>query len=193
MTRQSKKISLYHRLQERWLRIPALLKRYHSPLCFGTVLHDASHILIAMPADPEWHHCKDELDGMLSRFRDKKVVLLGAPQSRQTLAKGQWVTANPDMSLWRAGRKPGLWEQLDPLTDLFLDLNPDFSLLNLLICHRLRPTVRFCFDKPYCHNYYNFICSASPARSFSHRIQWLNRFLEPILDSPPSSGTVSEI
>ncbi|HHS14376.1 MAG TPA: hypothetical protein ENN03_11510 [bacterium] len=186
MTRQSKKIPLSHRLQEKWLRLPALLKHHDSPRCFGTALHDASHILITMPANPEWHHCTDELDRIIALFREKQVVVLGSPPSRQNSAKEQWVTANPDMSLRQAGREPGLWEQLNPATDLFFDLNPDFNLLNILICHRLRPAVRFCFEKPYCHAYYNFVFSASSDRSFSHRLEWLNRFLEPIMGTPAS-------
>lgn len=134
-----------------------------------------------MPENPEWPHCGDEFGRMISRFGKKDVMLLGSPPSSQNPEKERWLTAKTGMSLWQAGRESGLWEKLNPATDLFFDLNPDFNLLNILICHRLRPAVRFCFEKPYCHSYYNFVFCGSPDRSFPHRLERLNRFLEPIL------------
>ncbi len=66
--------------------------------------------------------------------------------------------------------------------DVFIDLDPNFNLLNILLCRQLNPAVRISFNKPNSSHFYNIRYNINPQKSYSENRSNLYTFLRSMMN-----------
>lgn len=66
--------------------------------------------------------------------------------------------------------------------NVFIDLDPNVNLLNIVLCRKLNPAVRISFDKPGSNHFYNIRYNFNPQKSYSENRTHLYNFLQSMIN-----------
>jgi len=87
----------------------------------------------------------------------------------------------PRQNLWHILRSKPLKELVKQNYDVFLDLDPHFSLLNIYLCLKLHPPVRISFPKTRINSVYNFQYKEKPGTPYPEKLNGLLQFLQNLI------------
>ena len=87
----------------------------------------------------------------------------------------------PKQNLWSILRSKSLKELTQQKFDVLLDLDPDFSLLNIYLCLRLHPPIRISFSKSKINWIYNFQYNEKPGTPYNDKLTGLLQFLQNLI------------
>ncbi|MBN2028618.1 hypothetical protein JW824_00080 [bacterium] len=87
----------------------------------------------------------------------------------------------PKQNLWNILKSKSLKGLVQQKFDVFLDLDPHFSLLNIYLCLKLHPPVRISFPKPRINSVYNFQYNEKPGTPYSEKLNGLLQFLQNLI------------
>lgn len=165
------------------------LRRNH-PIDFNSCLKDASRVLIACPSSDMVIAQSKVVSEIIGLFPKMDCVVLChdiAPKhpevQRIELLLNHPVTPT---GLTRSSSfalicKTFSKNFFDRKFDVLLDLDPEYSSINVYLCRALRPSVRISFSKPYSNRYYNFEIDSHTRCTYASRLVRLRDLLSGLL------------
>jgi hypothetical protein len=152
---------------------------------FKTQLKKTNRVLISCPPGKEHVSFSKAITDIVSLFPKEGLVVLTPdregikthPSPNNAIHSMYISEKNP----WNIIRSPALKQLAQHRFDVLLDMDPEFSLLNIYLCRLLRPPVRICFPKPYSEHYYNLQYNGKPNTPYPQKIEGLFQFLQSLL------------
>lgn len=155
------------------------------PIDFKTHLKRTNRILISCPTGKKYVSCSKAIADITSLFPKEGLVVLYSDQKGIKTRPSPNNTINSlnisEKNPWNIIRSPALKQLAQNRFDVLLDMNPEFSLLNIYLCRLLRPPVRICFPKPYSEHYYNLQYNGKPNTPYPQKLEGLFQFLKSLL------------
>lgn len=155
------------------------------PIDFKTHLKKTNRVLISCPPGKEHVSCSKAIAHITSLFPGEGLVVL-YPDHEEIKTHPSPNNAIHFMNisekyLWNIIRSRALKQLAQHRFDVLLDMDPEFSLLNIYLCRLLRPPVRICFPKPYSEHYYNLQYNGKPNTPYPQKLEGLFQFLQSLL------------
>ena len=150
------------------------------PLEFRTALKQAGRILVLLPPADRVLLGK-ALDQIASLFPGRDITALHPgledTASRKSVALPIHYLNLKKESIRALSKSAALGKLVKRRFDLFLDLNPAYSLLGIYLCRRARAPVRIGFEKPQSHRFYNFVYESTCNGRYADALSGLTQFL----------------
>lgn len=159
------------------------------PVDYKNSLKKAKRVLIALPTDME-SIPKDTIANFIHLFPRKGLVILNPdhPTRRPEQAEIPPFLNCPVLSPKISRKNPlglinskSVKQLCTNSFDVFLDLDPDFSLLNVYLCRALLSPLRISFSKPYSHQFYNLEYKGKFAASYTKNLENLFQLLKSLI------------
>jgi hypothetical protein len=160
------------------------------PIHFRDHLKKATRILIVCPSDGKITAHSKTISEIIRLFPQQDLVVLvpGSDVNSAEMEKIQLlidhaiITSNLEKhSLWSLLTSKSLKQLNHHRFEVLLDLNPEFSLLNIYLCRLLHPPVRIAFSKPHSSRYYNVCYNGKPSTSYNKKFERFSAFLKSLL------------
>ena len=160
------------------------------PVDFKTRLKQATRVLISCPTGKEISCHSTIVAKFASLFPREGLVVLCPGSEKYSPEKYRierllsYPITFPDIpkhSLWNLVRCKSLKQLNQHRFDALLDLDPDFSLLNVYLCRLLHSPVRIGFTKPHSNRLYNIQYNGKPGVPYAKRLEGLLQLLQSLL------------
>jgi len=156
---------------------------------FKKSIQKASKVLISCPRDMKKGHTEKAVSGLAGLFPRQGVILL-YPGFKEDESSGseKKISSTPVLipnlkrqSLWMLMRSAELRALSRRSFDLFLDLDPEFNLMNCYLSRSLKAPVRITFQKPYSQSFYNLVYQPTRGSEYGKQLEGLLKFLKAFI------------
>jgi hypothetical protein len=169
--------------------INKFLKAVNHPIIFKKsfnfkhTLQASRNILITCPADNDISIFGKNFKTISSIFPDKALTILYlSPDNNEHIQTHHLITSLqiPNPNLRNIFKSKLLKQLLQCPFDVFIDLDPNFCLLNSIICWILHPQIRIGFNKYMSKHLFNFLYINQPNTSYKENIIKLYKLIQSI-------------
>jgi hypothetical protein len=177
-------MNLANHLQQRLITILVRPFSRDNAVEYKSGLRKASRILLLLPpaglSSPE-----KTLGSLRNIFPHAQLTLLNAgneiPAAKKQPDVPQTYLDLRKQTYWALSRSPALDALVRRRFDVFLDLDPAYSLLAVYLCQSMRAPIRIGFAKPQSEKFYNFQfhgkSGATEAQQTAGLLQFLKSFI----------------
>ncbi len=151
------------------------------PIDFKPTLKQAKQVLISLPPASQFVLPASTIRAIIQLFPKKSVHLVTRDSKRTPKIGSKSVMQFPKTNIWSLIRNPSLKVLSQKQFDLFIDLDPRFSALNIYLCRTLRPSICIGLPKPHANIYYNFIYNVASHETNIERCNGLTLFLQTLM------------
>lgn len=153
---------------------------------YKILLKNSKRILLSCPAEEEKIDYGASIDQFSNLFSEKTIVIIYPEEAVKTckLISHKYKNSPKKIkyNLWYLLCSSVLKQLKRNKYDVFIDLDPNFSILNFLLCRSLMPSLRISFVKPHSKQFYNLCYNYNHTISYSKNRKGLYNFLCSMLD-----------
>lgn len=150
---------------------------------YKSSLKNATRILILFPAS-QWSLLEKHLLSVKSVFPEASITILHTGADSLTLPKQPRTTVENLILRKHTYRAFSRSERLNQFIrkrfDIFVDLDPEYSLLGVYLCRLTRAPIRMGLCKPQSEKFYNLLYRGKTETGYNEKITGLMHFLKSL-------------
>lgn len=150
------------------------------------LVNDSSRIILSCPAEEKEKNFGIPIEKFSELFQNKSVTIL---YPENTIESCKMVSNNVTnypkkikYNVLNLIHSDTIAQLCKKNFEIFIDLDPNISLLNIFLCRQLNPAVRVSFEKPSSHHFYNIRYNINPKKSYSENRSNLYYFLSSMIN-----------
>lgn len=150
------------------------------------LMNDSSNIMVSCPAEEKNKNFGIPVKKFTELFADKSVTIL---YPEHTIEECKIISNNTNgypkkikYNFLHLIQSNNISQFNNQKFDILIDLDPNISLLNLMLCRQLNPALRISFDKPESNHFYNIRYTYNSTKSYSENRSGLYTFLKSMIN-----------